>query len=233
VEIDKNWFMTQGGGRFMHIARFNIVRKFLAKKDNLTTRIRNTSDIFTDYGVPPNKEARQFGLKQYEYGINDSDFSNRCEVFGSSDFAINPTAQFIINPNGTREIRSIWVEPADDDYDYESSSWEAMISNAVTKDEIDPWGIGRQVLIKFTGSVNNINNFSERDLSILEAQNRQFVALKHSSFLAKAAAFVTLHNKKMESLRTKGVLYSKLVDTGEHPPTARIARDASWRDAFQ
>ncbi|MDR2093212.1 MAG: hypothetical protein LBP58_07865 [Azoarcus sp.] len=231
VEIDKNWFMTQGGGRFMHIARFNIVRRFLAKKDNLANGSFYTGEtIFNAYNIPPTPERRLFGLKQYEYGINDSDFVNRCEVFGSSDFGINPMAQFIITPNGTREIHRIWIEPANDDYDYESSSWEAKISNAVTEGEIDPWGIGRKVTIKFTGNVHSIQAFSERDLNMLEVQNRQFEVLKHSSLLDRAVSFVTLHNKKMDSLRTKGILYSKVVDThGEHPPTARIARDASSR----
>ncbi|MDR2093433.1 MAG: hypothetical protein LBP58_09005 [Azoarcus sp.] len=212
VEINKNWFMTQGGGRFMHIARFNIVRRFLAKKDNMAPCFYTVEDVFDVYHVPKQSEKRQFGLKQYEYAINDSDFTDRCEVFGSSDFRINPMAQFIINPNGTREIHRIWVEPVDDDYDYESSSWEAKISNAVTEGEIDPWGIGRKVAIKFTGNVHRIHNFSERDLSLLETQNRQFETLKHhSSALERAAAFLTLHNKKMDSLRTKGILYAKTV----------------------
>ncbi|MDR0701583.1 MAG: hypothetical protein LBF61_04100 [Azoarcus sp.] len=230
VEIDKNWFMTQGGGRFVHIARFNIVRRFLAKKDNLMPGFYTTKDIFNAYKIPNIPKKRMFGLKQYEYGINDSDFTDRCEVFGSSNFRINDMAQFIINPNGTREIRSIWVEPVDDDYDYESSSWEAKISNILTESEIDPWRIGRKVAIKFTGNVHGIHFFAERDLSRLEAQNRQFEALRHSSLFDRIVPFVTLHNKKMDSLHAKAILYSKvLVNHGEHPPTVRIARDAPSR----
>ncbi|MDR1229350.1 MAG: hypothetical protein LBK55_10130 [Azoarcus sp.] len=102
VEIDKNWFMTKGGGRFMHVARFGVVRNFLAKKDHVyraslpvppkgQLTVYNTNGIFNAYNVSCG-ERRNFGLKQYEYNLNGNDFVDRCEVFGSSKFEINTGA---------------------------------------------------------------------------------------------------------------------------------------------
>lgn len=155
VEIDKNWFMTKGGGRFMHIARFGVVRNFLAKKDHVyktslpvppkgQMSVYDTNRIFNAYNVLGPR--RRFGLKQYEYDLNSNDFTDRCEVFGSSKFAINAGAQFIIRDDGTRETHSIWVEPVKDDYDYESSSWEAKVSNTLTESVIDPGKLAGKLL---------------------------------------------------------------------------------------
>jgi hypothetical protein len=218
VEIDKDWFMKHSGGRFMHIGRFDIVRNFLAKKDppqrtlplppKGQVKVYDTNGIFNAYGVRQGS-ARWFGLKQYEYDPDSNDFVDRCEVFGSSNFEINKWARFIVKDDGTREIQSIWVEPVEDDYNYESSSWEAKISNALTEPMIDPWNIGRTVIIGFTGNVHTMHNFSWMDLPMLENQNNRLKALRASSF-KKALRFPELHAKKMMSLAAKSILYWKV-----------------------
>ncbi|MDR1228217.1 MAG: hypothetical protein LBK55_04235 [Azoarcus sp.] len=219
VEIDKDWFMKHGGGRFMHIGRFDIVRNFLAKKDppqralplppKGQVKVYSTSDIFDAYGVSRRNPARWFGLKQYEYDLDNNDFVDRCEVFGSSNFEINKWAQFIVKTDGTREIHSICVEPVEDDYDYTSSSWEAKVSNTLTESMIDPWNIGRKIIIKFTGNIHSVHNFSWMDLPMLENQNNRLKALQASSF-KKALKFPELHTKKMMSLAAKSILYWKM-----------------------
>ncbi|MDR1229351.1 MAG: hypothetical protein LBK55_10135 [Azoarcus sp.] len=100
----------------------------------------------------------------------------------------------------------------DDDYDYESSSWQAKVSNALTESVLDPWKIGQRVIIKFTGNIHIIHNFSMMDLPMLENQNNRLKALQVSS-ITQALKFPELYTKKMNSLAAKGILYWK-----EHVP---------------
>jgi hypothetical protein len=245
VEINMDWFMKYGGGRFVNIARFKIVRDFLTgmrdgKPDGLSGMARTftTKGIFDAYGVPNLKpEDRQLGLKQYEYDINNSDFTDRCEVFGSSSFQINADAMFIVYQDGRREIRNVCAEPVEDNYNYESTSWQAKISNLLTEHAVDPWGIGVTVPIRFTGKVSYGNGlfYSLKGFELGRPKpaemlwienvrwlNEQVLLLESTniSWLRAGANFFPLHFKKMDRLRAGNILYAKF-----YPGSNEVARD--------
>jgi hypothetical protein len=249
VEIDKYWFMTKGGGRFISIGRFNFVMKFLERRDNLPggtdvdkamkgvlanpnprqRQTYRTKELLDHYNIK-NKD-RAFGLKQYEYETNNPDFMDRAEVFGSSEFLINPFAEFIIEPNGDRWIRNIWVDPKDDDYDYTSNTLVAMLSNYITKPIIDPLDIGRKVTIKFTGSYAKSHNgnltITEKDLPALKSEAQRLIARQNSWTISQA---VSLHIKKMRDLNRDGVFYAKNIIP--EASVTNLAQDALKAEIF-
>jgi hypothetical protein len=228
VEIDKYWFMTRGGGRFISIGRFNFVMKFLERKDKLPggTDVDKTLKGALSYPNPTQRQTYMtrvllekykakdltgaFGLRQYEYETNNPDFMDRAEAFGSSEFVINPFAEFIIEPNGDRWIRNIWVDPKEDNYDYTSSTGIAMVSNFMAEPIIDPLGIGRTVTIKFTGSYAKCHNgnpkITENDLPALKSEAKRLIERRNSWTLEQGAR---LHIKKMRDLDNDGVFYAR------------------------
>lgn len=163
VLVDANDFMVNGGGRFMSVARFNMVRRFLSGDDYSPLqagRSYTTSEIFSAYGI-----ENKFGLEQYYYGLSDPDYMDRAFVFGSSEFKINDDAKFVVNADGTREIKNIQVVPVDDNFDFESTDGLAAKFNEYYGPQLDPSHIGRKVPIEFTGSVSLAYDLSSVDLA--------------------------------------------------------------------
>ena len=169
--VDKNEYMTTGGGRFVKVENFRYVRNFLAATDypgvSLAPGVYTRDQLLQAY----QKEGK-LSAWQYYLGVQDDDYSDRAYVFGSTDFEIVPDAKFIVNPDGSREIVDIAVQPMADNFDYESSNAVAAITNWLTKDRIDPSGIGRTVPIEFSGTVLNRQVLTGEDWFALETANK-------------------------------------------------------------
>jgi hypothetical protein len=136
--IDANWFMTLGGGRFVDVESFLMVRKFLSKQDFLPIPPKGTFLKYDPIQLADNYKPKRddrgsdplLGSKQYDYGTQDPDYVHRCEVFGSSTFQLHRGTEFIITDTGWREIRNACVLPRNDNYDFESHDLKAMIHNS-------------------------------------------------------------------------------------------------------
>ena len=197
LSVDAVEYMTSGGGRFINISCFNYVVNFLDSNDyeggkpqgsaSLLPGEYTTTDILRLYGIvtdPTNLDdlRKSFvGIQQYYLGMDDADYVDRAYVFGSSEFQINAEAKFIVDEDGTRWITNIWVVPVDDNFNYVSDSLAAQITNSLTKDLIDPSGIGRTVDIEFinTEALSTLNNdaykiYGVDDLLALKMANEQF-----------------------------------------------------------
>jgi len=185
VNVDANEYMTVGAGRYAGVERFNFVRNFLAGNDyqgSLAPGAYTTSELLAAYGITDGLLA----VRQYYNGVYESDYAQRAYVFGSGNYKINDDAVFYVNANGTREIDNICVVPVDNDFDYESTNWLAMVTNKLTEWQIDPSGIGRTVPIHFTGTVTQRYSFNSDDWSALEFMNAEAMAAE----LAGKAALV-------------------------------------------
>lgn len=148
-------------------------------------------------------------MQQVYNGIYDSDFADRAYIFNSSTFKINDDALFYVNEDGTRNITNICVEPINDNFDYESTSLPAQLTNWLTKDQIDPSGIGRQVPIHFTGTVSSRYDFSSEDVYMLEARNVQAQAaeaIAKVELVAKAAYFGSLFSSIIGRLVSSDII---------------------------
>jgi hypothetical protein len=218
IEVDMDEFMTTGGGRFADVARFNFVRNFLAGNDytqgepsggaTLAPGVYSTKQLLGLYGLNPDLHL---GIGQYYCGLYDADYVDRCYVFGSSAFKINEDAWFTVHANGAREIDNICVEPVNDNFDYESDSPPAIINNTLTEHVIDPYQLGRQVPIEFTGSVTARQHLTSADLPSLTARNLTAVTTETSykAFVAAAtdaSHFAGLFQSFLGNLRNKGIV---------------------------
>lgn len=117
--LNKNEFMTTGGGRFVKVENFKYVRNFLGANDaeyiktNLQPGIYTRDELIEIYQIGSGK----LDGSQYYLGIDDPDYMDRAYVFGSMKFEINKDAKFIINSDGSREVLDIAVVPVDDNFD--------------------------------------------------------------------------------------------------------------------
>jgi hypothetical protein len=179
--VDVNEYMTIGGGRFMKVENFPFVRNFLASSDTVyQTKLQPGTYTADELLLACNKATKdqvakgtagRLSIKQYYLGVTDIDYQDRAYIFGSESYKINPEARFIVNADGSREIRDIAVVPVDDNFDFKSDSIPAQITNFLTKDRLDPSGIGRTVVIKYTGSITEKQNLTQKDSFRLEALN--------------------------------------------------------------
>lgn len=160
LEVDKNDFMTAGAGRFVGVERFRYVRNFLGGHDDaylgagkkLAAGVYTAEQLLQAYGKNPSKDGI-LAINGYIQGVLESDFIERAYIFGSGEYKINKEARFYVNEDGSREIIDICVEPVDENFDYIGGNKLIQIANDLTKEQIDPSGIGRTVPITFTGSV--------------------------------------------------------------------------------
>lgn len=96
-------YMSNGGGRFVGLYTFKMVREFLAAEGNYTDLAAGTytpSSLYSTITGVTNedeiKAALNLGVSQYFLGQTDIDFADRAYVFGSTAFRLNDDARFIV-----------------------------------------------------------------------------------------------------------------------------------------
>ncbi|MDR2924716.1 MAG: hypothetical protein LBU76_01980 [Azoarcus sp.] len=215
VRVDAAEYMTSGSGRFVHVVRFNFVRNFLSGNDaayiktTLTEDEYSLAEILESYKIEHNSEL---SIVQLQYAFDSDDYVDRTYVFNSSGFKINGDAKFIVNKNGTREIRNICVEPLNDNFDFESNNSSTQKANELLVPLVDNNQIGRTVSIEFSGTEHlGKSNFSAVDITELERINKVFEEAKEVgnfdlSFFLKAGKFLDLGEKLIERLMQSGVI---------------------------
>lgn len=150
-------FMSSGAGRFATGASFDLVSNFFST-DSSTGQF--------NYTLPPGtyskaQLANMWGVKYYglilrQQNLDDgkSDYGERTYIWNSGEFKIDDGAQFIVDANGSRKISNFAVIPTGpDNFDFESNDIIAGNFNAALQNDVDPSGIGRKVIIQFTGAV--------------------------------------------------------------------------------
>jgi hypothetical protein len=261
VVMDMDWVMKNGGGRFMNLARFQFIGyfligrrpKFISEKakdaligslpvvglftsfsntipDGLKPKVYTLREIQAEYKL--NKDDIAKTIRQYEYDKrNENEFINRCLVFGTSSFRVNADAEFEVFADGRREIRNVCVRMLDDNFDFTSNSFQALIDNMATESRVDPWGLGKTVEIEFRGPVTTVQNgflngkYSSlkgdgngrsKDWNTLVEKLKLIDSLKFG--LGEAAMnYGRLSKKRMEILEKGGVLYSRRVISKSSP----------------
>lgn len=167
IVLDTNKYMSEGAGRFVSAADFTLFRDFFShdmKSGNYD--FSSMWNILRSGRVDPsqNKELNPDGTKKYKFetvvsqytkGIGSNDYLTRAFIFGSTSFTIDfNTIQFVVNPDGSKEIRGLKIIPIEDNFDFVSNNFAAEIFNNMKNSTIDPSGIGRKVPIKFSDSDN-------------------------------------------------------------------------------
>ena len=118
-------------------------------------------------------------------GESDYDFAQRVQLFSSTNFQVgdkenDSKVEFIIKPDGTREVRNFVITPVEtgDNFDFLGANGESSqeIGNEVNQIQTDPSNIGRQVPFQYTNlesvpkSTYDLDDFF-RDQSSLEINN--------------------------------------------------------------
>jgi hypothetical protein len=236
--IDAGWYMTKGGGRFVDVESFLMVRKFLSKNDTLAIPPKGTilkydpiqlANAYNPYRPDPRRPPL-LGLRHYDYGTSARDYVHRCEVFGSASFRLHPDTRFVITDTGWREIHNACVLPQPDNYDFESDDWRAWVHNAVIQDFIDPWEIGHRVEIKFDGAVSPRAVIDETQAADVE---KRFQALSARKNPIDYATAVLLLQEKRIRVKEKNILYWKkgIIDMSVVASTKSLELGEVPRDA--
>ncbi|MDX5630487.1 MULTISPECIES: calcium-binding protein [unclassified Brenneria] len=155
IEVDITEYMTDGAGRFVNSANFNIVEKFF--NTDIPPGTYTKTEMLQRFGhIDPQtgKATNLYGgyiVNQIYLGTNDPDYAERAYIWGTTKFKVADGVKFVVNPDGTREIRNFAIIPEDiENFDFDGGA-ESDIGNAALEPVIDPSGIGRTVELKFTG----------------------------------------------------------------------------------
>ncbi len=170
VKIDAADYMKNGAGRYVSVADFKMFENFFIKKALLPRSEPYTFDEIGNkiYGkehfdkLKPDFEKNGFTVagSQYFTDIDSADFVERAFIFGSTAVTVTPEdlekLEFVVNKDGSREIRNLRITPKNDNFDFEGGSGSSKFlvdtANALFKYDIDPKGIGKAVPIEYTGT---------------------------------------------------------------------------------
>lgn len=181
IEINKQAFMTSGGGRFALGPQFELVQDFFTAGPSIIPANTSTKPFYTKQEIASYLGLNSYGwnMQQYDYRDSVDDYADRALIFNTMEFAIVDDARFIVVPNGMKRIENFAVEPRPDlqvpeNFDFEggglaalfNGALEANIDPSIIRRAVDqPAGIGRKVEILFTGSVDrqtyDVNTYNQ------------------------------------------------------------------------
>ncbi|WP_139126632.1 calcium-binding protein, partial [Acinetobacter sp. YK3] len=179
INIDQYEYMTLGAGRYATVDMFGIFNKFFdAKIIDLPAKNYSFTELVDIlYSSYPESERptenSSLGLSQYQMDIHSADYAQRAYIFGSTSFTANwSEMSFIVNENGSKEIRNLQIIAEKDNFDYKSDSGVAIITNTLTEEKIDRSGTGRTVDLVFTGEAPIISSLTSADFYALKNKNK-------------------------------------------------------------
>ncbi len=170
-QLDTQQYMTLGAGRFGRPSQFSAINLFFLNENgpfNDPTGLGKSftlADAIQLTGVSLNSAGNYVEtVNQALYQDGKDDLIERTFVIGTSRFILK-NATFVIGPNNSsRHIENLEIVPEVENFDF----FGGDISNAANsllglENNIDPWRIGDQVIVKFTGSSYIISNYSFDD----------------------------------------------------------------------
>ncbi len=216
VPVNATEFMTQGAGRYVDVGNFLAVRKFLAgdyndklEKGNEYTFQALIEAVATFENLDKNsKEYKDelenkmtLGVSNYGLDTGSDDYLDRVYVFGSMQFKINSDVKFHYHEDGSLTITNIAVVPQEDNFNYQGGGIAAGVTNFLTEDVIDPYGIGRKVSIVFEDIIDLPKvDLSHNDLPTLNAQQNYFDSINSTIAGEPLPDFVKIYNGLLDIL---------------------------------
>ncbi len=159
ISINRSEFMQQGAGRFMNGAHFALVENFFTASSSLLPPGTYTK---TDLASIFSLSYVGAVIDQRDWQDSTDDYAERVFVWGTTEFQISDSAQFIVDSTGFRHIENFGIVPkspttgnVNENFDFEGSA--NFIENSILEPTIDPSGIGRQVIFTFTGNVTEVS----------------------------------------------------------------------------
>lgn len=157
ITVDINEYMDNGPGRFASPAFFEIVKLFFSP-----TSSGLAPGVYTEQQLRPLIGTNQATITQQQWAYDDGqgDYAERTYIWNTVAFEIRDSAQFVIEANGDRYIEDFAIIPFSsneiegsviENFDFKSDDWIATLGNNLLEERIDPSGIGRKVVIGFSG----------------------------------------------------------------------------------
>jgi Ca2+-binding RTX toxin-like protein len=162
MQIDVSDFM-QGPGRFAKAAYFEIVQKFFWQSDSAIFNIfdgiaASNKTILSDETIIVKKTAllAAFHISNGGLTINQAyfddgqdDYAARVFIWSNTVFQLSDDTEFVLYPDGTRQILNMRIEPrrdSQDDFDWASDQRGggglAETLEPLVQPNVDPFGIG-------------------------------------------------------------------------------------------
>ena len=226
--IDVNEYMKYGAGRFCSAADFSFFDSFFEEKDikagvydfsSMYPILRpEKKDEIKTKGVPKQED---FNTAIYQYYIEpgSNDFITRAFVFGSTSFTADlDEIRFVVNEDGSKEIRGLKIYPSkakengenseiEENFDFKGGTFSADLFNWMFEGTIDPQHLGRKVPIKFDGEVSAVT-VTDKDFSKLKLERSK---LKYGSLeLAAELNGLNKDSNWLEKLALNELLQSKV-----------------------
>ncbi|WP_282600499.1 calcium-binding protein [Ralstonia pseudosolanacearum] len=154
IPIDAVEYMTSGSGRFVNSANFDWIEKFFNKDIAIEPGVYDLTRIFemvgsVDAQTGEKKSDAGYTVNQIYLGTSDPDYAERAYIWGTTKFKIADGAEFVVNSDGSREIRNFAIVPAgDENFDFNGGA-DSAIGNKALQPVIDSSNIGRTVSLVF------------------------------------------------------------------------------------
>ena len=199
IKIDAVDYMKNGAGKYASAADFKMFERFF--KEKLPSRIQYYSfeeignqiygekkfeEIKTSMFNPRTGQGFTVPISQYDIDYLSSDYVERAFIFGSTQVTVTPAdlkkLQFVVHPDGGREIRNLRITPKDDNFDFiggassqdvsgKLQKWAVGKANAVFNSVLDPKGIGRSVPLVYTDTDKlPFVNITDKDFKKLQSE---------------------------------------------------------------
>jgi Ca2+-binding RTX toxin-like protein len=167
IIIDKNDYMTNGAGRFASAAHFDLIERFFESAD-----IPARAEPYTKEEIRLHFNLDKIYITQQQWAYSDekNDYAERVYIWNSVAFKIADTTRFVVEENGNRYLTDFAIVPYSsngdkENFDFESDDIIAGVGNSYLKEIIDPSGIGRTVIINFSGDRTTIAHYTFDDFS--------------------------------------------------------------------
>lgn len=197
INIDAADYMQNGPGRYVSAANFKMFEKFF-KAANLPARekpysfeeavylIYNEADAERVKSLPYSNRGFTTSASHYSINPSSDDYVERAFIFGSTEVTITEAdirkLQFIVNSDGSREIRNLRITPVKDDFDFKGGTsaqdWRSRVQkwgidkvNSAFKATLDPQDIGKTVPIEYVNTENlKFVNITDTEFKRLQSE---------------------------------------------------------------
>jgi len=170
IDVDVNYYMDTGAGRFSTGATSTLVDMFF-NATSLPTNISYTKQqMATLLGIG---NAYATNITQWQVGDSTDDYAERVYIYNSTAFEVTDSARFTVDSDGTRHITNFALLPRTDvqeNFDFESADGLAGLINPLLEYLVDPSFIGRGVNIDFSGTRTVDSDYTDLDFSGDEAK---------------------------------------------------------------
>ncbi|VEI58132.1 Uncharacterised protein [Pasteurella multocida] len=149
------------------------------------------------------------------YDDGQDDLLERAYIWNTTSFKITDEAIFVVEKNGNRYIKNFAIEPhKKENFDFKGGFW-SNLANLTLEPQIDPSGIGKQVIIKFIGEVEKKAKFTKADFIAEEDRKNHFSILNGAEVVLKLNRLIERlwNNGSIKHLyKGKPVIYGSVQD---------------------